>query len=158
MTNHLVKDCRKRLRDEKHEGKTENLMVINNDMELQTSTSVPNIELDTDIMDDDDTMKAFNELGKILQITKISDLYPLLTKTNHTKFANHTPISNMVCEVFMPTCKIYTGTDNLVNNIYLSIFKILKRVLISISTLKLIIKRSCVLKNIYNTNKKVSNI
>ena len=42
-------------------------MVINDDMELETFTSTASkIELDADIMGDDNTMKAFNELAKTL--------------------------------------------------------------------------------------------
>ena len=46
-------------------------MVINNDMELQPSNPAePCIELGDDIMNDDVTMKAFNDLAKTLEITK----------------------------------------------------------------------------------------
>ena len=42
-------------------------MVINDDIELETSTpTAPDIKLDTDIICDNDTMKAFNELVKKL--------------------------------------------------------------------------------------------
>ena len=64
---HLVKDYRKRQHDKKQKDKTKDLMVINNDMELETSTpAVPEIELDADIMGDNDTIKVFDELVKML--------------------------------------------------------------------------------------------
>ena len=99
-------------------------MVINDDMELETFTSTASkIELDADIIDDHDTIKAFDELAKTLQITEVSDLYLLLIKTNHTKFVNYISVSDMVYEVFIPVCKTYTGMDNLVNTNYLNILK-----------------------------------
>ena len=120
-------------------------MIINNDIELETSAPiVPISKFDTDIIDNNDTIKALEELAKTLQMTEISDLYPLLTKTNHTKFVNYASISDMVCEVFISICKTTTGIDNLVNNNYLSIYKLLKYVLIDTSTTKSVIKRSYV--------------
>ena len=122
-------------------------MVINDDMELETPIPACDIELGADIMDDDDTKKAFDDLAKSLEITEVSDLYPLLTKTNHTKIVNYTSISDMVCEVLISVCKTCTATDNLIDNNYLTIFKILKRVLINTGVSKSIIKRSCVPNN-----------
>ena len=63
----------------------------------------------------------------------------------------------MVCEVLMSVYKTHTAKHNLIDNNYLNIFKILKRVLINTGASKLIIKRSYVPNNTCNTNKKVSN-
>ena len=58
----------------------------------------------------------------------------------------------------MSVFKTTPGINNLVNNNYLSIFKLLKRVLIDTSASKSAIKHSCMPNNIYNANKKISNI
>ena len=159
MTNYLVNNCHKCPCDKKRKDKTKDLIVTNDDIKLEISTPAVSVnKVDTDIMDDDKTIKAFEELVKTLQITQVSELYSLLIKTNHTKFVNHTSISDIVCEVFMSVFKTTPGINNLVNNNYLSIFKLLKRILIDTGASKSIIKCSYMSSNIYNANKKVSNI
>ena len=101
-------------------------------------------------MGNNETIGAFEELVKTLQITEVSDLYLLLTMTNHTKFINHTSINNMGSEVFIHVCKTTASIDNLVNNNYLEIFLLLRHVLKDNSTSKSVIKYSCVPNNIYN--------
>ena len=106
-------------------------MMISDDMELET----PTIVAEAKTIDDDITMKAFEELAKSLNITEVSELYPLITMSNYTKIMNHMSISNMVCEIFMSICKTNKGIDKLVDNNYLDVFLLLKRVLINTGTL-----------------------
>ena len=98
-------------------------MVINNDMELEIPASIVSIiKVQADIIDDDKTIKTFEELTKILKFTKISVLYPLFTKTNCTKINTHMSISDIVYKIFISLCKKTTSMDNLVENYYLEIF------------------------------------
>ena len=137
MTNHVVEDCCKRQRDKKKVKKSEDLMMISDNMELET----PTIAAEAETIDDNATMKAFEELAKTLNITEVSNLYPLFIKSNHTKIVNYMSISDMVYEIFISVCKSDKGMDNLINNNYLDIFLLLKCILIDTSASKSIIKR-----------------
>ena len=151
MTNYVVKDCCKHQYNKKKKDKTKDLIVINNNIELETATVT-----DADLIDNNETMKVLKELTKIIKISKIS-AYLLFTKTNYIKIINHVSISDMVHKNFVSVFKLDTLIDKLVDNNYLETFLLLKHVLIDTSTSKSIIKHCFIPNNIYKTKKKVSN-
>jgi len=102
-------------------------------------------------------MKAFEELAKTLNITEVSDLYLLFTKSNHTKIVNYALISDIVCKNFISICELDKRMDNLIDNNYLDVFLLLKFILIDTSVSKSIIKQHCMPNNVHNAKKKVSN-
>ena len=64
--NHIVEDCYKRQYDKKKVKKSEDLMMISDDMELEALVLASKVK----IMDNNITMKAFKELAKTLNITE----------------------------------------------------------------------------------------
>jgi len=131
ITNHTIENCYKKkygIKNGKLKSK-EDVIAINDNLNI----------IDTNITNKADfnkTVTSFEKMTKDLKITKVSDLYLLITK--HTKTINYANINNLITEVIISICNCVgkVGDSN-----YLDLFTLLKCILINIGISKLMIKK-----------------
>ena len=155
MKNHIIENCCKHKRNTRNRklkssiAKGKDVMAINNNLKEINLIKISQATLDK-------TAATFEDLAKKLKITKVSELFSLITKC--TKQINHTNINNLVTEVIKSVYNYSNSVDKVGDNKYLELFTLLKCVLIDACTSHSIIKKKCMLKLIHDLKKRTHEI